>query len=58
MMYRIVKQKKGFAVIEVATGAEVQSHVSLSRAKSFVQKETKAHELRMRWVFPLIQKGK
>ena len=58
MRYRIVKQKKGYAVVEVVTEAEVQSHGSLSRAKSFVQKENKAHELRMSWAFPSVKREK
>ena len=52
MAYRMVARKKGYTVIDVATGAEVASHLSLGRAKSLVEKENKGHELRMRWLLP------
>lgn len=58
MAYKIVKQKKGHAVIDMATSREIATHVSLSKAHSLVDKEAKATELQRHWFFPSVEKRK
>lgn len=52
MQYRIVKQKKGYIVIDSITGSELLTHVSLGRAKSFVEKKEREQRLRIAWLAP------
>lgn len=52
MRYFIVSRKRGHAVVDMTTGLDVASGLTLGSAKALVAKRVNAEQLRMRWLTP------